>query len=400
MPRFANMKGSMNPFDNNKPVLSSSDRLKNKRDATIYQAEKQRFQNKRCGNKNVKYYNNGTIRNMKSYDLQNSLTRGNVLCEDCDDKGLLCGGVASKSALGSIQMGNNVVSEYWGGGELVWADGKFTQSITFPVIQADISGSWGGTTDKADLSGQKLPGSDPSANMFWGYINNLIKIPRNLNGDGIVIDPCNNLFPDGLCDAFKHQKSHIPYMNHSQLKTYLVARMIVPIKDTGVVFYTPSTCDDPSYNNFPGAFCSVSGPGIPIVVNGQVDSLCCVYEGFVETEIVYPPYPNIPVGNYGVFDVYINLFTILNYPFLSTLVGTQTSGSIGLWDWGAPIPLGGTDLEIVFSKGTEIFAGSSNYIESFRIFQGTQKLNQTKHNTTKQSYMSCLENKTKKIKFT
>ena len=51
MPRFANLKGSMNPFDNNRPVLSSSDRLKNKRDATIYQAEKQCFQSKRRGNK-------------------------------------------------------------------------------------------------------------------------------------------------------------------------------------------------------------------------------------------------------------------------------------------------------------------------------------------------------------
>ena len=109
MPRFANLKGSMNPFGNNRPVLSSSDRLKNKRDATIYQAEKQCFQSKRRGNKNVKYYNNGAIKSMKSYSLQNSLSRGNVLCEDCDDKGLLCGGVSSKSALGSIQMGNNVV---------------------------------------------------------------------------------------------------------------------------------------------------------------------------------------------------------------------------------------------------------------------------------------------------
>ena len=47
MPRFTNLKGSMNPFDNNKPVLSSSERLKNKRDKTIYQSQKQHFQSKR-----------------------------------------------------------------------------------------------------------------------------------------------------------------------------------------------------------------------------------------------------------------------------------------------------------------------------------------------------------------
>ena len=105
------LKG-MNPFSNNKPRLTASERIRNKRDATIYQAEKQRFQNKKtCGNKNVKYYDNGTIRSMKSYKLQKSLARGNVLCEDCDDKGLLCGGVKNHDALASIQMGNNVVSE-------------------------------------------------------------------------------------------------------------------------------------------------------------------------------------------------------------------------------------------------------------------------------------------------
>ena len=83
------------------------------------------------------------------------------------------------------------------------------------------------------------------------------------------------------------------------------------------------------------------------------------------------------------------------------LVGTQTSGSIGLWDWGPNIsPLGSSKLEIVFSKGAENYAGSSNYMESFRIFQGSCELNQTKHNATKQSYMSCLENKTRKINFT
>jgi len=108
------LKG-MNPFNNNTPGLTASERIRNKRDATIYQAEKQRFQNKRtCGNKNVKYYDNGTIRSMKSYKLQKSLARGNVLCEDCDDKGLLCKGPTNKDALASIQMGNNVVSEYWG----------------------------------------------------------------------------------------------------------------------------------------------------------------------------------------------------------------------------------------------------------------------------------------------
>ena len=64
----------MNPFDNNRPNLTSSERIRNKRDKTIYQAEKQRFQaHKSCGNRNVRYYENGRIRNMQSYKIQQSL---------------------------------------------------------------------------------------------------------------------------------------------------------------------------------------------------------------------------------------------------------------------------------------------------------------------------------------
>ncbi|GAF96121.1 unnamed protein product, partial [marine sediment metagenome] len=191
----------MNPFSNNEPRLTASERIRNKRDATIYQAEKQRFQNKKtCGNKNVKYYNNGAVRSIKSYKLQKSLARGNVLCEDCDDKGLLCGGVANHDALASIRMGNNIVSEYWGGGGLVQNPINFslTQSLGFTVIQSDVSGVW-------DPSAATV--TDPSKSTLapgFGYIDNLIKIPRNLDGTGVVIDPSNELFPDELCEPFRY----------------------------------------------------------------------------------------------------------------------------------------------------------------------------------------------------
>ena len=111
MPRFANLKGSMNPFDNNKPVLSSSERLKNKRDKTIYQSQKQHFQSKRkCGNKNVKYYDNGTIRSTNSYKMNMKLSRGAVLCEDCEGNGTLCENIFDKNDLTKITMGNNNIS--------------------------------------------------------------------------------------------------------------------------------------------------------------------------------------------------------------------------------------------------------------------------------------------------
>ena len=49
---------TMNPFSNNKPRLTASERIRNKRDAAIYQGEKQRFQRgkNKCRNRNVKFY--------------------------------------------------------------------------------------------------------------------------------------------------------------------------------------------------------------------------------------------------------------------------------------------------------------------------------------------------------
>ena len=395
----------MNPFSNNKPILTASDRIRDKRDATIYQAEKQRFQNKKtCGNKNVKYYDNGTIRSMKSYKLQKSLARGNVLCEDCDDKGLLCGGVANHDALASIHMGNNIVSEYWGGSGLVWGSGdlKFTQTPGFSVIQSDVSGVWGLASSpeisKADLSGgTMLPGSDPSLNMPFGYINNLINIPRNLDGSGVVIDPSNQLFPDELCDPFR-------YLKHTNLSTYVVARMLVPIHIDGVnqVAGVPSTCNDVSYNTLVGAFVRADGGG-PLspfgggnIFAGVIDKLCCVGEVTILQDVIFS-YATIPAGKYGLFDVYIKLFNISNYNYLSALLSIKATGSAGNWGWG---PFSAFDM--AFQARQQLYGAEIQVIESFSIIQGTIPPihNQTKYNATKQSYMSCLENGTRKINFT
>jgi len=421
MPRFANIKGSMNPFDNNRPVLSSSDRLKNKRDKTIYQAEKLRFQNKRCGDKNVKYYNNGSIRNMKSYDLQNSLTRGNALCEDCDGRGTLCNDSALYSNRNKIEMGNNSLAEFWGGGGL---DQDFlsqpVQSQGNIIIQSDISGVWG-------------PGSKTYSS--YGYINNLIKIPRNLNGTGIVIDPCNNLFPDELCGSFKHNKSHIPYMRFSNLKTYLVIRGGIGIHHYNPFLPPPqggflaSTCDDPSYNDLIGAMVVGSKE-----VFGQLDAnqtyftgvikhICCVREqvliynnGTANSAPSTGVFPST-VPKIGIFDLFIELL------YTPTKFGDTNTLSQLIKESPAPftnIKEAPTGISNPFTFGWSSFFTDSGFTiermingnpiptityfraltESIRIFQGSCQTNQTIGNKTKQSYMSCLENKTKKIKFT
>ena len=83
MPRYQNLKGSMNPYTNNKPVLSASERLKNKRDKTIYQSQKMNYKSsKTCGNNNVKYYDNGTVRSTNSFKMNMKLSRGAAICND------------------------------------------------------------------------------------------------------------------------------------------------------------------------------------------------------------------------------------------------------------------------------------------------------------------------------
>jgi hypothetical protein len=438
MPRYVNLKGSMNTFDNNRPVLSSSERLKNKRDKTIYQAEKQRFQNhKTCGNKNVRYYDNGTIRSMQGYKLQQSLARGNVLCEDCNDRGTLCGEILNKDALGSIQMGNSALSEYWGGGVLTYTPNPPTFDTIvpgWPVVVADISGTW-------DSSGATP--TDPSKNTLpdFGYIDNLIKIPRNLDGSGIVIDPSNVLFPDELCDPFR-------YLQKSYLKTYLVIRGGIDIGNAmpdgapgnqgiedgvlgpegcGVSWETLGGLPGPLYQYVVGAqmFLSedVSKNGI---VNGTVKSLCCIKE--INMHINDQPTGTTYTNTVGIFDIYVELSYLNNMPFLSKLINYKPryypdnipggTGNNSGWDW---LPLcSANSLSACSTNGAPFYFGlfnflgnkgvfgarvahtTYNYIESFKLIQGTipPGLNQTKYNATKQSYMSCLEDGTRKINFT
>jgi hypothetical protein len=474
MPRYANLKGSMNPFDNNKPVLSSSERLKNKRDKTIYQAQKQHFQSKRkCGNKNVKYYNNGTMRSIQDYKLQQSLARGNVLCEDCNDRGTLCGST-TRSNFGKIGMGNNLLSEFWGGGGIIIhplpnypaAGLHMIQIPGFNVIQSDISGVWGPASppeiSKADLSGGSiLLNSDPPIAMPWGYVNNLIKIPRNLDGNLVVIDGSNVLFPADMCTNLNHlsRTELFPYMNLSNLKTLVKVTGVIPIVQFSTnplgtrFFVAPGTCRDPSYNSLPGSVITlshrISDPDSVIsyghtIFTGTILSLCCVRE--MDYALLDPYGKLIPyhggdpttgeeVGPVGVFDMYIEVFNIADSVALSAIVNstpnnpngnglgpdpdfpppdaTSTGTGDGGWRWW--------DLQTRRCRKTVVprfiltypakeppsfgligplfHRMQDNLVESVKMIQGLPNLNQTVGNATKQSYMSCLEDGTKKINF-
>ena len=399
---------TMNPFSNNKPRLTASERIRNKRDAAIYQGEKQRFQRgkSKCRNRNVKFYKNGKLRSVVNYKMQNSLARGNVLCNDCDDKGNLCAAPSKKDDLASIYMGNNNYSEFWGGQAVVYDGflfGGWTQLPGDMLINSDISGVWGGSlTDvsKADLSNATLPPSTvpnvPLTQMPFGYVNNLIDIPRNLDGSGIVIDPSNVLFPNQLCDPFRYLKS-------SYLKTYLVVTSLlgspIPPNDNT---YRAYTCDDPSANSQIGRVFSVTGGGGEYAATGVISSICCV--GNTGKFWNGPFAGSLVEGNFGISNMYVEVSQIdlkavgrmINYhnnkPFTPyngdfsflTLEGLVSGTSVGQQN-------NSNDLTIWYYM-----------VQSLNLIQGSipPSQNQTKYNATKQSYMYCLENGTRKINFT
>ena len=410
MPRYQNLKGSMNPFDNNRPVLNSSDRIRNKKSKYIYAAAKQKFQTKRrCTGKDIKYYKKGTVRSVANYKLQQDLARGNVLCEDCNDRGTLCGST-ERVNLNKIEMGNNKVSEFWGGGGIN-ADptvvDDYVQTTGFPIIQSDISGVWDSASppevNKVDVSGA-LPGSDPSANMPYGYIKNLIKIPRNLDGAGITIDPSNILFPNDSC-------GFAPYLKHSNLKTYLTVSAIIPIHALNPFEANPGNCNDPSYNLFINRPAIMSkwwhapppNDKISPVLTGIIKSLCCKRN--MHIKILTSPFIFASEGEFGLFDINIEVFQIRDYALLSNMINRKpffTTFSFppffSGWEWGNLSPF----LQTYTNQAEGDCIMWTWMIESIKMTQGTiePSYNQTKYNATKQSYLSCLEDGTKKINFT
>ena len=243
MPRFENLKGSMNPFSNNRPRLTASERIRNKRDATIYQAEKSKYQaSRKCynGGKNIKYYKNGTVKSTINHEMNQKLARGAVLCEDCNHQGLVCASTLKKKNFAKVNLGNSSISTFNLGTGL---DPASSQINTTNVIVSDISGSWNDPSGRVECQ----PGPPPAACYFpYGYADNLINVPRNLDGSGIIIDPDNLLFnQDDNCNTFKIPKPN--YLKYMGINTYLVYEGI--LANAMLSFGTPSSHEGPTNLN-------------------------------------------------------------------------------------------------------------------------------------------------------
>jgi len=414
----------MNPFKNQIVNLSASDAIKNKKDRHIYSAAKKQFEvkNFRQSHRNIRYYRNGKVRSVVNYEYGNDLARGNILCNNCDRPDNTCGDVFKQNAQ-RIDMHTNEFSEFNGAGvvapDISWNDvnNNFNyigvkQEQAFTVINSDVSGSWNPSSPpfKGDISQ-----CGPSGVVCpYGYVNNLIDIPKNLDGKGIVIDPSNELFPDSKCGTFD-------YLNNSYLKTNIIMRGTIDLSmnigiTTGIPFTSGDSCNDPSYNQFIGKFVQLvvdegfntfppSFKPTTGVFYGVVKQICCL------NPLVGPS------GSIPWMDIHIELNNISDIQILNKLIKfkPQFRGSnwsniflgaeFGPYNWG-PLKL---PWALFFYDSTSITTSSLNtvrsvtvqgYFSDINFYMGNCINNLTQTNAFRDTYMSCLEDGTKNINFT
>jgi len=410
----------MNPFQRSNPLLNSSDRTRNQKSKYIYAATKNEFQTKRkCKNRNTRLYKNGKIRSTVSYDIKNSLSEGNIMCNNCDQQMNKCG-TLFKNKEEIINMYNNSYSELNGGGvikpKVVFSLDPFPeisalsidQSNSNAIITSDVSGNWNSSPYKTDISM-----CSSSLICPYGYIDNLINIPRNLDGSGILIDPHNVLFTSSDCITND-------YLSISKIKTTIVMKGTIdlswnyPIPNAGISFESADSCEDPSYNTFVNRYVQLiiddSWPQLNTVRGvfyGIVKKICCLNEidGIPWMEIHIEV---INIGNLNDFNSLISkkpIYRGVNWKTTPTTLPPFffTGLASGPFKWSTNKP-----WVLVFYRESKDLTTANNAVKSvtvsgfysdINVYQGVCNNNLTQTNSTKRTYMSCLENQTKTINF-
>jgi len=430
MPRYQQLKGSMNTFNNNKPVLSASERLKNKRDKTIYQSQKKNYQSrKQCGMNNVKYYDNGTVRNVKNYKLHNSLSKGVVLCEDCDKNGTFCKPLLTEKKNTKINMGNNSLSVLSMDSGIIPSGGNTGETVQkTTIIISDISGAWGGSSTDISKSligpNGQIPGT--TIPIPYGYARNLIKIPRNLDGSGIIIDPSNLLFEqDNNCNTKTLGKPI--FLKQASINTTIVYTGIIKSNAGGgfsdFITGPGDLYDRSNVNEILNNFCvfsftdrlgSTSIPASIVIVS----KIC-----FAGTQIINT---NTTIGGgtkftAEIFKVFFTINSKLNEPLWQGTIFPPVNGSIdnpsfnpstilsfSINGYNPISPLFNIlfGINSVWCNNYGLVGAVSNFGAGATMNIEIQQNNincsnsQVRQNNTKQSYLSCVEQGTKNIKFT
>jgi hypothetical protein len=239
----------MNCFNNNRPKLSSSDRIKNKKAQAMFKANVMDYQIRSTGGKgkcsnykgNIGFYSNGKLRKTENFETLMNINRGSALCVDGGYKQKCLNleddnGIQIKKGLNACGRNNNVKITL-GRDNVYTIFSGFKKIITniedlfsgFPVLRAYKFNEDG--TFSNDLSYNEIPND-------FDFTENDPKDPKD---SVVVIDPKNELFGSNFCSTDMDNKSQGPnkYLQHSSVNKFIIAEgHIFTPSGTG-----PTPCD-------------------------------------------------------------------------------------------------------------------------------------------------------------
>ena len=212
----------MNCFNNNRPKLSASDRIKNKKAQAMFKANVMDYQKRSTGGKgkcvnykgNVGFYNNGKLRKVENYETLMNINKGSALCVDGAYKQCLNleddNGIEIKKGLNACGRNNNAKIT-------LGSDNIYTIFSGFKNLTNLFSGF---TTLKTYYFGN---------NPFESAVNSIVddfKLDEENPKDSVVvIDPSNNLFGSNFCSTDMDNKSEGPnkYLQYSSVNKFIIA---------------------------------------------------------------------------------------------------------------------------------------------------------------------------------
>lgn len=184
----------MSCFDNNRPKISSSEHIKNKRAKTIYAAVQPQveklytaFDDARATNYNGKIVFDvvGNLVSTRTQGLRKDLARGYALCSDCDGFGMEGTGKVTNGNIKHTVMNSDHIPgstiEYWAGGisiedSLNKNGGNSTYQGEFieidphnNVFNTDQGCKKDRFLDYVDISGADLAGNTTQENYLTNY---------------------------------------------------------------------------------------------------------------------------------------------------------------------------------------------------------------------------------------
>ena len=235
----------MNCFNNNKPKLSASDRIKNKKAQTMFKANVMDYQKRsthgmgKCANYkgNVGFYNNGKLRKTENFETLMNINKGSALCVDGAYKQCLNleddNGIEIKKGLNACGKNNNVKIT-------LGRDNVYTIFSGLNNDIANISRLFSGFPALKTY----YFGNTPFDTSLNAIVNNFEINKTNPTDSVVVVDPSNNLFGSNFCSTDMDNKTQGPnkYLQYSSVNKYIIAE--------GHIFTStgdgPSECRDTS----------------------------------------------------------------------------------------------------------------------------------------------------------